>query len=225
MKALSLRWKALSLWQPWASLMASGAKRIETRSWPPHGLRTGELVALHAAKRWTAEERYTAQQEPFLTALRDAERRGLWDFDTPPLGMVIAIARFHHAAETLAADTSPLTGLDYEGMSDEEYTFGNYGDGRWAWVFDAVRPIKPIPLAGKQGLFAWQSATADITPLEPRNELDWSAIERAWKKRQEAAQREKAAWDTLLKAHTPEEEAAAWAAIWAAIDALKEESE
>jgi len=25
--------KALSLWQPWASLMALGVKRIETRSW------------------------------------------------------------------------------------------------------------------------------------------------------------------------------------------------
>lgn len=25
--------KAISLWQPWASLMAVGAKRYETRSW------------------------------------------------------------------------------------------------------------------------------------------------------------------------------------------------
>jgi hypothetical protein len=26
--------KALSLWQPWATLVSIGAKRIETRSWP-----------------------------------------------------------------------------------------------------------------------------------------------------------------------------------------------
>jgi hypothetical protein len=26
--------KALSLWQPWASLIAVGGKRIETRHWP-----------------------------------------------------------------------------------------------------------------------------------------------------------------------------------------------
>ena len=39
--------KALTLTQPWASLVAIGAKRIETRSWstPYRG-----LLAIHAAK-------------------------------------------------------------------------------------------------------------------------------------------------------------------------------
>ena len=27
--------KAISLWQPWASLVAEGVKTIETRSWAP----------------------------------------------------------------------------------------------------------------------------------------------------------------------------------------------
>ena len=40
---------ALTLWQPWASLIAIGAKSIETRSWPaPAGL-VGERIAIHAA--------------------------------------------------------------------------------------------------------------------------------------------------------------------------------
>lgn len=40
--------RVLTLWQPWASLVASGTKRIETRSWQtPH---RGPVI-IHAAKR------------------------------------------------------------------------------------------------------------------------------------------------------------------------------
>lgn len=40
---------ALSLWQPWAELIVSGAKTIETRSWaaPPNVI--GQRIAIHAS--------------------------------------------------------------------------------------------------------------------------------------------------------------------------------
>ena len=40
--------KALTLHQPWASLIACGAKRIETRSWPPPKSLIGKRIAIHA---------------------------------------------------------------------------------------------------------------------------------------------------------------------------------
>lgn len=40
--------KALTLWQPWASLIAVGAKTIETRSWPT---KHRGRIAIHAAQR------------------------------------------------------------------------------------------------------------------------------------------------------------------------------
>jgi activating signal cointegrator 1 len=40
--------KALSLWQPWASLIADGRKDIETRSWPLH---YRGVLAIHAAQK------------------------------------------------------------------------------------------------------------------------------------------------------------------------------
>ena len=46
--------KALSLWQPWASAIALGHKRIEPRHWTTS---YRGLIAIHAAKRWTADER------------------------------------------------------------------------------------------------------------------------------------------------------------------------
>ena len=41
--------KAISLWQPWASLVAYGIKDRENRSWPTNY--RGPLL-IHAAKRW-----------------------------------------------------------------------------------------------------------------------------------------------------------------------------
>lgn len=142
--------KAISLWQPWASLMAAGYKRIETRSWAPYKLRANQLVAIHAAKRWTAEERDICEDEPFKRCLTLAQERGLWDFQHPPLGCVIAIARFQCALPTMGGN------FDYDNMSDEEYAFGNYGAGRYGWVFSEVRPIAPVAARGMQGIFDWQ---------------------------------------------------------------------
>lgn len=44
--------RAITLWQPWASLIAEGAKTIETRPFPhPWRSAVGERVAIHAAAR------------------------------------------------------------------------------------------------------------------------------------------------------------------------------
>lgn len=44
--------KAISLWQPWASLVAVGAKKIETRSW---ATKYRGSLAIHATKKWNLE--------------------------------------------------------------------------------------------------------------------------------------------------------------------------
>jgi activating signal cointegrator 1 len=59
--------KALSLWQPWATLVAIGAKRLETRGYWPYAYR-GDL-AIHAARRWTQELRALCESEPFRSLL------------------------------------------------------------------------------------------------------------------------------------------------------------
>ena len=43
--------KAISLHQPWASLITVGAKTIETRSWAPPKALIGQRIAIHATKR------------------------------------------------------------------------------------------------------------------------------------------------------------------------------
>lgn len=42
---------ALTIWQPWASLIAAGAKPFEWRSWPAHRGLVGRRIAIHAGAR------------------------------------------------------------------------------------------------------------------------------------------------------------------------------
>src|SRR5580765_8422282 len=54
--------KILSLHQPWASLVAIGAKRYETRSWKTD---YRGPIAIHAAKKWDATLCRLCHGEPF----------------------------------------------------------------------------------------------------------------------------------------------------------------
>lgn len=171
--------KAISIWNPWAILMAAGYKRIETRHWPPYGLKQGQLVAIHASKRWTYDERDTCEDWPFKDALAKAAERGLWTPEKPPLGAVVAIARFDRAESTnpggvtLRNKTYPhLDMFRVSQQMGDEYDFGNYSAGRFGWWFTEVRPLQPITTKGMQGIFDWTPPAnlADLY-LEPINKL------------------------------------------------------
>ena len=57
--------KALSIWQPWASLIMSGHKKIETRSWPaPYSIR-GQRIAIASTKTIRPDQRQAAAEDDF----------------------------------------------------------------------------------------------------------------------------------------------------------------
>lgn len=43
--------KALTIWQPWATLIIAGAKPYEFRSWPAYPSLIGQRIVIHAASR------------------------------------------------------------------------------------------------------------------------------------------------------------------------------
>lgn len=133
--------KALSLWQPWASLMARGVKCDETRHWPTA---YRGPIAIHAAKRLDLAG---APARLCMSALGIS-----WWHDLPQ-GAVVAIGELTacRPAEQAA-----------EGATRANATAGNFCYGRFAWRVEAIRPVRePIPLLGRQGLFNW-SPPADL---------------------------------------------------------------
>jgi len=126
--------KAISLWQPWASAIALGHKRIETRHWATH---YRGPIAIHAAKLWTREERAFA-----------AELHAEGNMPTGlPLGAIVATATLYDCMRTEYL-------FNEMHISPLEQRLGNFARGRYGWLFRDIETfLTPVPFKGRQGLF------------------------------------------------------------------------
>lgn len=158
--------KALTIWQPYASLlMIKGVKQYETRGWAPPAKLIGQRVAIHAASRkikpldvppWIVED-----MEPYLG------RQEKWH-DNLAFGAILGTATLAMAGKVAPESGDvQLTWSEVVGPKDSdgaflsmatgEYLFGDYRPGRWLWRFvdHEVFP-EPIPAKGQQGLWDWK---------------------------------------------------------------------
>lgn len=142
--------KMISVYQPWASLLAAGVKLYETRHWT---IRYRGIIGVHASKRWTANERNYAYQ---ICSLVPTARRILMPdgvLVTPPLGCVLSA----HNLEAIF-ETDDIADL----ISEEERILGNYSPGRFAWKLPVVKlPDAPIPARGQPGIWEWNRERRD----------------------------------------------------------------
>lgn len=132
--------KALSLWQPWASLVACGAKTIETRHWPAPAMMIGERIAIHAAKRTTHLE---------LATLDPRAARALAGALPLPLGCIICTVVIESTREITIEHRMILA--QYR---PDELAFGDFTRGRYAWQLAHLELVAPpIPTVGRQRFF------------------------------------------------------------------------
>ena len=141
--------KCLSLTQPYATLMALGLKRIETRSWATQY--RGPLV-IHAAKGFPPASRDLCETEPFKGALASY---GITSWRQLPLGALLATVRLCVILDIVGPGAwwfSVVPGL--VPPVEPERSYGNYTAGRCAWLTsDACAFSEPIPYRGRLGLF------------------------------------------------------------------------
>lgn len=153
--------KAITLWQPYASLVAIGAKKFETRSYPPPAKLIGERIAIHAAVR---PIQATWRMLPWV--VREAimlafTRAGITDpLDCLPHGAVVCTAVLAGAYQcgTVFGDAVNVTNRrgTVTVRSIQANSFGDYSPGRWAWLLTDVEAIpEPVPAKGKQGWWEW----------------------------------------------------------------------
>lgn len=150
--------KALTLWQPWASLVALGHKRIETRCWSTKY--RGDL-AIHSAAnipaKWLGASRHQPKFRDALAdifnARRDCDERLGFHVDDAikklPRGKVLCVVRLDDVRE-INGDFGP------EFIGDLEHMFGNYESGRYAWYLNSLRLLEdPISAKGNRLLWNW----------------------------------------------------------------------
>lgn len=129
--------KALTLTQPWATLVILDVKQNETRSWS--SAHRGRL-AIHAAKGWAREDREFAA---------DLWARGILPVDPSqlPRGAVLGIVEL--------IDVVPVTA--FRVLEPLERELGDYEPGRFAWCLRGVeRFAEPVVAIGHLGLWDWQ---------------------------------------------------------------------
>lgn len=147
--------KVLTLTQPWASLVVIGAKKIETRSW-----KTGYrgALAIHAAKgypKWAQD--FVREEMP----LKELSAFYACPEQTLPTGVIVGTCFLYDCREMVDADNNSL--LDHEGylnigdnpaLSIMEREFGDYSEGRFAFMLRNIQMLKkPIPAKGALGLW------------------------------------------------------------------------
>lgn len=151
---------AITIWQPWATLILEGIKPFEFRSWPAPKRFVGQRIAIHAGARPVkpAEVREMlarldadgahgqALDVPRATDLLESWLRGGVRL---PLSSVLCTAIL---GEPLSpAKVKAKLGND----SDREDHFN------WAWPLTEIEPLRPfVPARGAQGFWPWTGSDA-----------------------------------------------------------------
>jgi|GEM_PF-875062 ASCH domain. len=151
--AYSTLMKAITIWQPWATLLALGEKEYETRS-----RRTNHRgkIAIHAGLQI---DRAACEREPIKSTLA---KHG-YTVDNLPTGAVVGIADLVECWAVGEVYNSGVTALfngvdgSMRDVNSTEWEFGDYSIGRYAYQMKDVKRLeKPLPAKGQQGLWNWE---------------------------------------------------------------------
>lgn len=156
--------KCLTLWQPWATLIADGIKTLETRSWEFPFYEIGDTIGIHASKRKPVKEELNEPiHEYMLNTYGDAWTTSI------PYGAVIAtvkVAGYHYIEQVQRCGTKALTSrvpCQIKSLSDGPYVeipidpYGDFSKGRYAWILEDLQKFdEPIPAKGRQKLWLWK---------------------------------------------------------------------
>jgi len=166
---------ALTLWQPYASLIVAGHKTIETRSWGGPSKLIGQRLAIHASKKRISEILHIIDA-PTAGAMSGALGVSINGLTTLSVGVVLGTVRVDGAYYVTRVDdhgahfgqmtrdrtpgSPPLWGVR---PSPYEMAFGDISRGRWLWLLsDAKHFERPIAARGAQGVWEWRDEDEEI---------------------------------------------------------------
>jgi len=160
--------KALTIWQPWASLIMAGAKPYEFRSWRPPASLIGQRIVIHAsAKKIDKAEAKTLVGILHCRGFSDEHRmlaaetclhhetavpilQRAWEPSSNPLPIACGLGTAIVGEPRLGTDIAEEFGVPRANDSDRDQ------HSNWGWpMFDIEVWPEPIPMRGKQGLWNW----------------------------------------------------------------------
>ncbi|SNC62354.1 ASCH domain-containing protein [Hymenobacter gelipurpurascens] len=158
--------KALSLIQPYATLIQLGYKQFETRSWSTK--HRGHL-AIHASVGKPYWARHVCENNSYI---REALAKHGLTFDSLPRGAILGTCNVDDCFNIIGKDS--IVGLTTKAgevvvakgdLSQMEIAAGDYCEGRFAWkLSDVVTIMPPIPCRGSLSLWQVPDEVVDQFP-------------------------------------------------------------
>lgn len=144
--------KVISIWQPFASLLISGNKVFETRTWPAPASAIGQTIGIASTKGIKPAQRAYFEDERFVDFYAAT---GLPPLEELPCGYLLGTA--------LLESSEVMTEEFLEEVSVIEQAFGYFELGNHAWRMVDRRPLEhPIPIRGAQGLYEWNGVLPNV---------------------------------------------------------------
>ena len=150
--------KALTIWQPWCSLIVAGAKPYEFRGWAAPASIQGQRIALHAGARKTKRDEIAdlfmrlSKGDAWTTGLRadlalPLLERWLAQPDLLPLSSIIGTAVLG----------KPVSAFDIAGEFGATLNDSDRAEhSNFAWPMIQPLAVAPvIPAKGAQGFWNW----------------------------------------------------------------------
>lgn len=154
---------ALTVWEPWASLIVAGAKPYEFRGWYAHPVYIGRRIAIHAGARPVRR----SEVADLIVRLRGPEA---WTTCLRPELALPILERLHMAPKAAVLShvlCTAILGVPVRAHAIVSEFGGAINDSdraehsNWAWPLSDIRPlIPPVPARGAQGFWRWNERDA-----------------------------------------------------------------
>lgn len=152
--------KALTIYQPWASLIIAGAKPYEFRGWKPYPSVIGQRIGIHASARPVKRQNLydlilrLQGDEAWSTCLVADKALPILQhaLDDPD-----SLLRSHMMGTAILGD--PKSGLEiaHEFSAARSTTATATSTQNWGWpMLDIKSLLPPEPMPGLQGLWNWR---------------------------------------------------------------------
>jgi hypothetical protein len=154
--------KALTVWQPWASLIMIGAKPYEFRRWD-YRIRDrslmGQRIVIHAGARPVKPN----EVDDIFARLAD-KISSLDDSAMPLLCRLRNSHKCRGVVELSAGLGTAILGrpLKVDKLFNSPADSDRIDHHMWAWPLSDIRPFDaPIPMRGMQGFWTWPQNSSD----------------------------------------------------------------
>lgn len=167
---------ALTVWQPWASLIMVGAKPFEWRRWHAPVAYVGQEIVIHAGARRLVRD----EVEDIVDRLQHNDSAGGLIADKA-LELLLPILEFGQQLPTSAGLGTARLGaprravdLVAAGEIASPYDSDRVDEAVWGWpVSDIKRWADPMPMRGSQGFWRWPDATAAAAAFIPEEKVPY----------------------------------------------------